>query len=41
MEKQKTLEYMKSKGWENVRGGPWCFSEYKNIPVEISKFCEQ
>jgi len=39
IEKQKTLDYMKSKGWENVRGGPWCCIEYKNIPSEVSKFC--
>ena len=39
VEKQKTLEYMKLKGWENVRGGPWCSIEYKNVPLEVSKFC--
>ena len=39
VEKQKTLEYMKLKGWENVRGGPWCSTEYKTIPPEVNKFC--
>jgi len=40
IEKQKTLEYMKLKGWENVRGGPWCLTEYKSIPSEILKYCQ-
>jgi len=39
VEKQKTLEYMKLKGWENVRGGPWCSIEYRSIPAEVSRFC--
>jgi predicted GIY-YIG superfamily endonuclease len=39
VEKQKTLEYMKLKGWENVRGGPWCYLDYKTAPPEVAKFC--
>lgn len=39
VEKQKTLEYMKLKGWENVRGGPWCSIDYKNTPSEVARFC--
>jgi predicted GIY-YIG superfamily endonuclease len=39
VEKQKTLEYMKLKGWENVRGGPWCYLDYKTVPPEVAKFC--
>lgn len=38
-EKQKTLEYMKKKGFENVRGAGWCLFEYKAIPHEIVKYC--
>lgn len=41
VEKQKTLEYMKLKGWENVRGGPWCSTDYKNIPPEVARFCSE
>lgn len=38
VEKKKTLEYMKAKGWENVRGGPWCLVEYKAVPSEVQKY---
>ena len=38
VEKKKTLEYMKARGWENVRGGPWCSVEYKAIPSEVQKY---
>lgn len=41
VEKQKTLEYMKLKGWENVRGGPWCSTDYKNTPSEVARFCSE
>ena len=37
VEKQKTLEYMRLKGWENVRGSHWCHLEYKSPPAELSK----
>ena len=40
-EKQKTLEYMKKKGFENVRGAGWCLSEYKNTPPEVIKYCNE
>jgi len=38
IEKQKTLQYMKENGFENVRGAGWCLLEYKNIPVEVQKY---
>ena len=38
IERQKTLEYMKIKGWDNVRGSHWCQVEYKTIPIEVGKF---
>jgi predicted GIY-YIG superfamily endonuclease len=41
IERAKTLEYMKLKGWNNVRGGPWCSIEYKKIPSEVEVFCNQ
>lgn len=37
VEKQKTLEYMRLKGWENVRGSHWCQLEYKSAPLELTK----
>jgi len=38
IEKQKTLQYMKEKGWENVRGAGWCLLEYKVCPPEVTKY---
>lgn len=37
-EKMKTLQYMKEKGFENVRGAGWCQLEYKMIPPEVQKY---
>lgn len=37
VEKEKTLRYMREKGFANVRGGPWCCVEYKIIPAEIQR----
>ena len=34
-EKNKTLEYMRKYGWENVRGYAWCQLEMKNPPIEL------
>jgi predicted GIY-YIG superfamily endonuclease len=39
-EKMKTLQYMKKKGFENVRGAGWCSFEYKSLPVEVQKYLE-
>ena len=38
VEKSKTLEYMKKKGFQNVRGSIWCILEYKTVPFEIQKY---
>ena len=35
LEKTITVKYMKEKGFENVRGGPWCKLEYKTIPNAV------
>jgi len=35
VEKQKTLEYMKKFGFENVRGAGWCKIDYKTVPAEV------
>jgi predicted GIY-YIG superfamily endonuclease len=37
-EKQKTLEYMRAKGFENVRGSLWCNTWYKVMPQEVQDF---
>jgi predicted GIY-YIG superfamily endonuclease len=37
-EKMKTLQYMKEKGFENVRGAGWCLLEYKSVPAEVQKY---
>lgn len=37
IEKQKTLEYMRKYGWENVRGYAWCKLEMKNPPNELKE----
>jgi predicted GIY-YIG superfamily endonuclease len=40
-EKMKTLQYMKKKGFENVRGAGWCSFEYKTVPVEVQKYIQK
>jgi len=34
LEREVTLEYMREKGWERVRGGPWCTPDMENPPWE-------
>lgn len=31
-ERDTTLELMREKGWQNVRGGPWCKADLKHPP---------
>jgi predicted GIY-YIG superfamily endonuclease len=38
VEKSKTLEYIKKKGFANVRGSIWCHVEYKSVPLEVQKY---
>jgi len=38
VERLKTLQYMKKKGFDNVRGSVWCVLEYKSVPFEVQKF---
>jgi len=38
LEKKKTLEYMKAKGFQNVRGSVWCCLEYSFVPKEVQKY---
>ena len=38
VEKAKTLEYIKKKGFANVRGSTWCHLEYKSVPLEVQKY---
>jgi predicted GIY-YIG superfamily endonuclease len=38
VEKMKTLQYMKEKGFENVRGSIWCLINYKIVPMEVQRF---
>lgn len=37
MEKRKTIEYMKLKGWQNVRGSQWCRVDLKNPPMCLKR----
>ena len=41
IEKLKTLEYMKKKGFENVRGSHWCSIDYKKIPKEVLLYIKE
>jgi predicted GIY-YIG superfamily endonuclease len=38
VEKVKTLEYIKLKGFENVRGAGWCKLEYSSIPQGVQEY---
>lgn len=38
VEKAKTLEYMKLKGFENVRGSYWCKIEYASTPPMVQEY---
>jgi predicted GIY-YIG superfamily endonuclease len=38
IEKSKTLEYMKLKGFDNVRGAAWCKIDYTSIPPMIQEY---
>jgi len=38
VEKSKTLEYMKLKGFENVRGANWCRIEYSSTPLPVQEY---
>jgi len=38
VEKKKTLEYMKLKGFQNVRGSIWCYLDYPFVPKEVQKY---
>lgn len=38
VEKAKTLEYMKLKRFENVRGSHWCKLEYSSIPQGVQEY---
>ena len=37
-EKYKTLEYMSTHGWENVRGGPFCRQDMVSPPAALADF---
>lgn len=38
VEKSKTLEYMKLKGFDNVRGSGWCKIDYTSIPPMVQDY---
>jgi len=38
IEKAKTFEYMKLKGFENVRGAGYCKAEYASIPQAVNDY---
>ena len=38
VEKAKTLEYMKLKGFENVRGAGYCKTEYSSVPQPVQDY---
>ena len=38
VEKSKTLEYMKLKGFENVRGAAYCKIEYSSVPQQVQEY---
>lgn len=38
VERAKTLEYMKLKGFENVRGAGWCKVEYSSVPPAVQEY---
>jgi predicted GIY-YIG superfamily endonuclease len=38
VEKSKTLEYIKLKGFDNVRGAGWCKIEYSSIPPMVQEY---
>ena len=40
VEKQKTLEYIKLKGFDNVRGAGWCSTEYKTVPRGVKQYID-
>lgn len=37
MERKVTLEMMREKGWQCVRGGPWCRVKLKRAPADLSQ----
>jgi len=38
VEKAKTLEYIKLKGFDNVRGAGWCKIEYSSVPLGVQEY---
>ena len=40
-ERQETLRLMLQKGWENVRGGPWCRPEMNAPPAALLELQQQ
>ena len=40
-ERQETLRLMLSKGWEHVRGGPWCRIEMNAPPAALLELQQQ
>lgn len=38
VEKAKTLEYIKLKGFDNVRGAGWCKVEYLSVPLGVQEY---
>ena len=40
-ERQETLRLMLSKGWQNVRGGPWCRPDMNAPPAALLELQQQ